>query len=625
MSDNKDSKIEKLAPEVVNQIAAGEVIERPSSILKELLDNAIDAGADHIKIEIDNGGIDRITVADNGTGIPQEQLASAFEAHSTSKLKNMDDLNTIRTMGFRGEALSTIVAISKVTVIAKTASSDAYRARFNGIEIEEIEPAARDQGTTITATDIFYNLPARRKFLKSDKTEYRKILEIMTPYLILYPNIKFEVKKDGVDTFNLPAVSTEQGELNQTRIEEVFRSNKDYEFIELFSHGAGVKISGYITHPRAHAKSTNKMFVFINGRPINDRGVIRAVLEGYGRYIPKGEKVPFLVNIDINNELVDINVHPRKEEVRFVNPYRVYTYIEKAVSDALSNSLKDDFTPVQDFTDSRMESFEVANARLGAERSRRQEDRTYRATSNYDGSLGYAEPSRSGSYSVSPSSLFDDSRQYSPFKQAGDQTQSMDQGLPRTAAPNNVHQIFLKYLLIEFDDELWVIDQHAAAERITFERLLSHLAGETQLEIQNLLVAASLELDDEQRLYLEENLSFFKQIGFDIRIASRDVEIHGVPSLFISSDIESLFEKVFELSDDTRDLQRNYDEAKEDLVATIACHNSIRTNQKLTADEIVSQYNQLAACDNPYSCPHGRPVVWKLTLDQIDKNFDRTY
>jgi DNA mismatch repair protein MutL len=334
---NESTKLNKLSPELVSQIAAGEVIERPSSIVKELVDNSIDAQATKIVIRVVNGGIDLIEVSDNGIGIPQENLTEIFNPHTTSKLSSLEDLNNLLTMGFRGEALSTIVSIANVKLISKYASEQiANEITFTEINKPVIKKAARESGSVISVQNIFYNIPARKKFLKTATTEYRKILDILFPYFLIYPNIHFVLEKDSKQTYDLPAISNAKPtEVVKERVELLLKEQFVTRMLKIFYDGAGIKISGLVAHPSDHMSRGKHQYIFVNRRPIWDNGIARAIYQGYERYMPHGQKVPFIINIEINPELVDVNVHPRKEEVRFLNPFRVYTAVEEAVKQSL--------------------------------------------------------------------------------------------------------------------------------------------------------------------------------------------------------------------------------------------------------------------------------------------------
>lgn len=622
-------QIQKLPQEIINQIAAGEVIERPASVIKELVDNCIDAKATEIRVRLKSGGMRLIEVFDNGSGISKDDLKTAFEPHATSKITNFEDLNSLMTMGFRGEALSTIQSISEVSAISKTSDSpNAYKITYNKVNKGDVTAAAHNQGTTISVENIFYNVPARQKFLKSEETEYRKILEVMTSFFLIHPEIHFTLEKDGKQVFNLPSISgAAPTTIHPARVKEVIKSDFTAEMLNFYYDGDGIRIGGLIAHPKYHAQKTSHIYVFVNSRPVNDHGVVRAVLQGLARFIPHGEKVPFIINVQLNPSQVDVNVHPRKEEVRFINPYRIYTAIEQSVTSALQKEVKAENTMTGNYSSSTSES-EVGYSRLR------------------DNTPGFMSDSVSGDTAFNPREIsfnkrkeFDVNRsiEFSKTMLEFDASETRDSAnttgelfgsgsseeMPPIQA-QNYYQVFNKYIIAEYADQIWLIDQHAAAERVNFERLTKSLKSETK-NSQRLLVASEINLTPQELSYLAENKSFFEDLGFEIEIKDDEVEIKAVPTEVIGSNYDEVFKSLFELEQDSLDLKNNFEKAKEDMIATIACHTSIRKGQKLNPVEMRALHENLMKCDTPYSCPHGRPAIWKLRIEEIDKHFLRTY
>ncbi len=602
-------KLNKLSQEVVNQIAAGEVIERPASVLKELLDNSIDAQAIKIVVKIRNGGMDMIEVSDDGIGIPSENLSEIFDAHTTSKIKSIEDLNTLMSMGFRGEALSSITSVSKVTVQSKYKDEDvAYELSYNDNGKSDVKKCAREEGTLVKVEDLFYNIPARKKYLKSAQTEYRKIYETISKYLLTYPNIHFVVEKDGKKILDMPIVKdAKPGDIVKERAREVFA---DEESLEVFYDGSGITIKGLSAHPSSHKAKSSKQVVFVNHRAITDRGIIRAVYEGYSRFLPFGEKISFVLGIDIKPELVDVNVHPRKEEVRFENAFRVYSAVEEAIRHTLEKALSFNNTHLEESSSSAVSSsFDSIRQNFANAKS-------------ISVPKPYSEIKfNNKASSVRDSLLFSQEVLQNTFSAKIPEHISQDEG-KGISSVRNIFQIFNKYIVVEFEDEhLWVIDQHAAAERINFEKLSNR---ETKSNVQTLLVPQEVKLSKEQILFLKEQKEFFKGMGFAFNIKDSGIEILTTPVEFMF-DIQSMFNEIFELSDDPMILKQNFDKLKQDILATIACHLSVRSGQKLDRSEMLSMYKELSECKNEYSCPHGRPAIWKMSLSDIDKNFERTY
>lgn len=607
-------KLNKLSQEVINQIAAGEVIERPASVVKELVDNSIDAGATKITVKINGGGIDLIEVSDNGIGIPRQNLESIFEPHTTSKISSIEDLNTLLSMGFRGEALSTITSVSKVRLESK------YKGEENANEIQydergqsDVSKVAREEGTVVRVENLFYNIPARKKYLKTALTEYRKIYEKLNRYFLIYPNISFIFEKDGKLITSFKALrDSVAGDLNEERILGVLGMNVKDQMLRVVFDGSGTRIDGYISHPSSHGSRSSNQYLFVNNRPVTDRGLVRAVMEGYSRYLPFGQKVGFVLNIRIDPEFVDVNVHPRKEEVRFENPFRVYSAVEQAVKHSLEKALS-----YRSEKDSNVSS-NLSNSTSGIDFDSLRENfnnnsslsREYEPRNIYTGN----RPSSVQDSLLFSSELLYDSNRRGSFLDAQEE---------HTGNIFNIFQIFNKYILIEFqEDELWIIDQHAAAERINYEKLEKR---ETTLNLQNLLVPAILPFPKNELIFLEENKVFFKELGFIYDSNPDSISLKTIPAEYAESDYSLIFHEIFNLEDNVELLQGNFKKRKGDILATIACHGSIRSGQKLSYIEMRNIYESLLKCDNPYSCPHGRPIVWKLKLSEIDKNFERTY
>ncbi len=577
--------IKKLSQEVVNQIAAGEVIERPSSVVKELLDNAIDAGADKIDVKVKNGGIEYIEVSDNGLGIGKEDLKNVFEAHSTSKIQNLEDLNEILSMGFRGEALSTIVSVAKVSMISKEKESDyAYKVEGKGVDISSPQKTPRNTGTTVIVENLFKEIPARLKYLRAESTEYRKVLETLTPYFLIYPNIHFTFEHNSKTIHNLPKVDD-----LALRIPKVLKSDFTQDMLPLFFDGEGMKISGYVAKPSHSYNRTIHQYIFINKRPIFDKGIARAVSEGFSGYIPEGKRVPFVLNLEIKTSLVDVNVHPKKEEVRFMNPFRIYTAVEESVKQALKNySTETMSSSPQEFRD-------------------RPREINYKKENKYNVSSGLK---------FSEQLLKEQEIRKEP--QPVDSEDLFQKEDPYDSS-QNYYQIFNKFIIVEYEDEIWILDQHAASERIYYERIQKQFK-EKNIDTQSLLIPVEAELSDVEVLFVKENKTVFNSFGFELSINGNVVEIKQVPSMLVNTDYEQFFKDLVS----EFETQKDFEKLQGHIISVIACHASVRAGQKLDILEMKNIVRELKQCENSTSCPHGRPIIWKMSEDEIDKKFKRT-
>lgn len=634
------SKLNKLSQEVINQIAAGEVVERPASIVKELVDNSIDADATKISVKIKEGGIDLIEISDNGYGIPRENISSIFDPHTTSKISSIEDLNTLISMGFRGEALSTITSVSKVRVDSKFEKEDiASSISFNENGKSDITSIAKETGTTVRVENVFYNIPARRKYLKSANTEYRKIYDTLRKFYLIYPNIHFILEKDGKRVDDITAVKgSKAGDILLERVEDVFGKSNGPELIKVFLDGNGMRITGYISHPSVHKSKSTNQHIFLNKRAIVDRGVIRAVMEGYSRYVPSGQKNDFVLSIEINPNLVDINVHPRKEEVRFENPYRVYLAVEEAVKHALEKALSyknvhnvsvDDYQ--NSFKPTHSGKFDFSSIRENLNKNNKEQESSQSAifatksfSSGGSSNYNYKNVYDKGT-SVKDSLIFSKEILSQTVNNSKDSIDNIDTSIfDENTDIVKIFQIFNKYIFVEYSNSVcWIIDQHACAERINFEKLIDSEGG--NIDLQNLLVPVDISFGKNELIFLEQSKDFFSDLGFIFDVEERSIKLRSVPAEFASSDFVKIFTNILGMEDDLSVLQKSLSERKNDILATIACHGSIRSGQKLEKEEMLSLIDQLKQCKNAYSCPHGRPIIWKISLPEFDSHFERTY
>lgn len=594
-------KIKKLDPKVIDQIAAGEVVERPASVLKELLDNAVDSGATKISIKIKKGGLERIEVQDNGCGIEKDDVSLALQSHTTSKIESISDISEIKTMGFRGEALSSISSVSKVTIRSSTGeqSNPASEIVCTYGETGDASTVSMEAGTTVIVENLFENLPARKKFLKSEKTEYRKLLEVFIPIALINSAIHFTFNSNGRDIYNLPAVkNAKNGSLHPRRVSEIL---KDIEFVDLFYDGEGITIGGGVGHPRHHATRTSVQYTFINGRPVWDSGVAKAVSVGASRFIPEDSRVPFVVAVSIPTHQVDVNVHPRKLEVRFANPYRVYSAVENAVKAAYEQNLGAD-SEEEEYSRFRKSGVVSPSEKSTDDRALRLRPRAYEVKKSLEFSKMLLEDSDDTVYSA--------------------------EGEPKltASAVSQVRQFLGRYILASVGEELWIIDQHAAAERIRFEKLIDEF-DKSGVPYQNLLAPMELQLSDSDLEFIKEVKDILESLGYFIDISKSTANLSAVPESLKEADHQKLIQ---ELLGELRDIEDFKEKGKvlagkyrDSVIATMACHSSVRMNRKLDDAEARSIIEQLLKCNNSYSCPHGRPIIWKLAQKDIDDHFER--
>ncbi len=580
--------IQKLPQEVINQIAAGEVVERPSSVVKELVDNAIDAQASRIDIKLKGGGKKNIEVSDNGVGIAREDLKKVFQPHTTGKIRDIEDLNNALTMGFRGEALSTIVSVSEVSIKSKDEKSEtAYEVYGTGIDISEQKKTSRDLGTTVVVKNLFYNIPAREKYLRTDNTEYRKILDILIPYFLIYPNIQFSLFNDEKKKYFLAQIpQSNSGEISPKRIRDVLQKDFTENMLSVFYDGEGMKISGLVSTPEYVYDKTKNQYFFLNNRPVYDGGVIKAVNEAFSGFIPGGKRPPFILHLEIKPSLVDVNVHPRKEEIRFVNPFRVYSAIEEAVRQSLRNFSKENVkvsTPHFEGDSSKMRD----RPKRG-KKEVKYEKKTY---NDVNSGLKFSE------HLLRPNVVQQETSKL--FKEREEDI--------------SCFQLFNKYILVHYEIEVWFVDQHAASERVNYEKI------QKDVEVQDLLVPEEISLSESERAFLEDNLSLLDKFGFKIDLKKKNLKIRAIPSILFGVDLNSFLKE----SLSSEDLKGDLSEIENNLAQLIACHGSIRSGQKLSEFEMKELVKDLKKCKSSFSCPHGRPIIWKMGVKDFDKKFYR--
>lgn len=594
------SNIRLLSPDLINKIAAGEVVERPASIVKELLENALDAKAKNITVKIEQGGISFIEVTDDGVGMDERNAKLAFVQHATSKISSQKDLENIFTLGFRGEALPSIGSIATTTIHTKTSENEPVLATMQDGQIISKAGAGRNTGTTITVKDIFHKIPARKKFLKSENVEYKHILNTFTKIALAYFEVSFRLIHNNKEVYHLlPAKNQED------RIIQIYPNLKGKLILTTFSDKS-LALSGYIGHPSVNRRDKAIQFIFVNSRAVNEPVIASAVKTGFGTNLMHNQNPVYFLNITIDPQKVDVNVHPRKSELRFDNSQEifktVYNSIRKSLETHLRNELKDRF----------------------------RESESAENTSNY------ATPKFSEKQPSFPNQTRENNFNHSLFPSSSDIRK--DQGIEFTKTllntqidskeleetPTKALQIFDTYIVIEKNDNMYVIDQHAAAERITFERIKSRFEKHKTLPSQQLLLPEELALSQEEVVNLLEHKETLTQLGFDFDLKQSKVVLKAVPEITVTKNSQKFFGEILSnLSDDNRETSKEDYGLLSNVIATIACHSSIRAGQRLEDLQIKQLVSDLMECQQPYSCPHGRPIIWVVNKNELEKNFKR--
>ncbi len=609
------SKIQVLDQYTINHIAAGEVVERPSAVVKELVENAIDAKASAITVEIKSGGIDFIRVTDNGSGIDKEDIFNAFLRHSTSKIESADDLSSISSLGFRGEALSSISAVSQVELITKTSNSMiGTRYQIAGDKREEAEDIGCPNGTTILIRNLFFNTPARRKFLKSSTTEAGYINELMNRLAASKPNVSFKF----INNNKVILHTSGNGNLKDI-IYNIYGRDIAFNLIPVNVETEDISIDGYIANPSISRGNRNYENYFLNGRYIKSDIITKAIEEAYKPYT-MNHKYPFTsLYIKMDPKSVDVNVHPTKLEVRFEEGNEIYDLIYNSIKNALTTKehirrikLAEEKSRVKETKSVNKEApepFEVNRIR-----------NTYlRETPKNQELSESAKETEIGKLRE----IVQDSSNI--IKKQKNKNQEIEQYsfLSKEAIKEHriIGQVFLTYWLVEYEEKLYIIDQHAAHEKVLYEKTIKDLKEKNILK-QNLNPPIILTLSMREKEVVEKFKDEFSALGFEIEyFGGNEYAIREIPS-----DLDGLAQKdiFIELIDNLTD--ETYKQSSEviiDKVASIACKAAVKGNQKLSTKEVHVLINSLLELENPYHCPHGRPTMILLSKYELEKRFKR--
>ena len=573
-------RIKLLSDDLKNKIAAGEVVERPASVVKELIENSLDSGATEIDVIVKGGGNVSVQVIDNGVGLEKDDLLIAFARHSTSKIESVEDLSTIDTLGFRGEALSSIASVAKVKALSSINGEDSgYEISVLGGEISQPEPVALSQGTAISVSDLFFSIPARRKFLKSAQVELRHIIRTVRRFGLCQPNVRFTLTADDKEVMTLAPMTLID------RIAAVHDPSYQENLLEV-NHQAGLfAITGYVGNLNLVRKRRGEQNLFLNGRYIVNKLLNSAIYSAYQSLVSRGEFPFFVITLEVPLDTVDVNVNPMKIEVRFRDEWRVYHALKTAVTEALNDIL----STVPDFL-KPSESFPSSG-----------------------GQAGFSFPQSTPSAILSRQSV----ERAKSYVQTMGETQTEEEGVNL----ENIWQVHTKYIVSEIKSGLVVIDQHVAHERVLFEQAMDAMEG-NPLPSQSLLFPEVVELPIEDFSTLLELLPYLEKIGFRMKeFGKNTVMIEGVPSeLGWGNEREVLTEII----DTYRNQQKAQPSFMEAVAASFACKAAVKAGDVLTQEEMQSLVDRLFATQHPYYCPHGRPIMVNLSLDELDRRFERT-
>lgn len=668
--------IEILDQQTIDKIAAGEVIERPASVVKELVENAIDAKATAITVEIKDGGTSFIRITDNGCGISKEQVALAFLRHSTSKIRNVEDLLTVSSLGFRGEALSSIAAVSQVEVITKTAQGiSGVRYVIEGSNEKTLEEIGAPDGTTFLVRNLFYNTPARRKFLKTPQTEVGYIGDLMERLALSHPEISFKFINN-----NQVKLHTSGNSNLKEIIYHIYGRDIAANLLEIQGENEMFSVHGFIGKPLISRGNRNFENYFINGRYVKSSLIAKSIEEGYKSFVMQ-HKYPFTVlHLSINGQLLDVNVHPTKMELRFSNGEVVYHFLEKLIRDTINQSelvyqvslekeqetrvkkeqeqkerLKEKQHAPEPFETKRLEAIKASIRKdTPYERKYPQKSETTAKSCGNQQPQMVAEPS---SYIGKRELPQQDTRttqeqlkQEQPKQEAhvtqkrtqqeSYQQKSQQQEFQADVVQNPVQQdmrklldietrkehriigqLFETYWLIEFDNQLYIIDQHAAHEKVLYERTMKSLE-QKEFTSQSIYPPVLLTLNMQEEALLKKYMDYFKKLGFEIEpFGGKEYSVTAVPANLFGLDGKQLMVEILD------SLASFHGNEKPDMItekiASMSCKAAVKGNQKLSQAEVEKLIDELLTLENPYHCPHGRPTIISMSKYELEKKFKR--
>ena len=650
-------KINVLPPAVYNKIAAGEVVDRPYSVVKELVENAIDAGATEIRVEIEGGGKRLIRVTDNGSGMGKDDLPLAYSSHATSKLYSADDLFSIRTLGFRGEAIASVAAVSRMEIVSRTQEGDAYSLACEGGALGEVRPAAGAKGTVVTVEDLFYNVPARLKFLKSDAQEEADIGGVMARFLLSRPQISFEYIAGGKVKYR------SFGDGLQAALAAVYGAETIGNCIEIDAEKHGIRLRGFLGSRNFYKANRTYQSLFVNGRYVVNQTVGAAVTNAYASYLMKRQYPFYVLFLDIPPEAVDVNVHPNKADVRFADNQVVYGCVysvvsavldgnsraleylvdapaASAVSSASAASPVESATPaapaasaapvqkpMQDsffappapkseekgmsYAEAKKElAFDVA---IPKEDVRFLEDAPVRMEVRQPSAAPAAE--RQTPYSAPAEDVFAENKRLLSERSAKLRQERVD-----PAALEYKGELFRTYLIYEAGDTAYFVDQHAAHERILFNRLQAAMDARA-VRSQPMLVPFVLSLNGQEFAFLEKNFGVLHELGFEVEeFGDASVRVTAVPADLKDVDLAAFFGEVLSSMESLRAIRLA--DILKDKLATAACKAAVKGGETLTLDEVRALLQEMDG-DTGMKCPHGRPAVVRMKKSEFEKLFKR--
>jgi DNA mismatch repair protein MutL len=602
-------KIQLLSPRLANQIAAGEVVERPASVVKELIENCLDAGATRIDIDLELGGTRQIKLRDNGSGILKEDMPLALSRHATSKIKNLEDLEGVHSLGFRGEALASIASVARVTLTSST-GGEGWKATVDGREMDvDVTAAAHPQGTTIEVRDLFFNTPARRKFLRTEKTEFNHVAETVKRQALSRFDAAYQLRHDGKVIYSLKQADTLAEK--QRRVATVCGSAFMDQALSIEAEAMGLRLSGWVALPTFSRSQADLQYFFVNGRVVKDKLVTHAIRQAYRDVLFHGRHPAYVLYLELDPKVVDVNVHPTKYEVRFRDGRSVHDFLFRALHKALADVRPDEQLPAN----------ELAQQPMGSEHAPLQQNM----------GLGYQSSPVTGV-----------NEKIAAYQQLQQPAGSMSAGSAFAAQPSAIPtmeemsagnaeipplgfaiaQLKGIYILAENANGLVVVDMHAAHERIIYERM-KQSRDQQGIQAQPLLVPQTIAVSDREANCAQEHNEVFSGLGFTVeRMSEESLVVRQVPVMLANANVEQLVRDVLSdilmLQSSDRILA-----SMDEILSTMACHGSVRANRQLTIPEMNGLLRDMEITERSGQCNHGRPTWTQMSLSELDKLFLR--
>lgn len=597
--------IHVLPETLANQIAAGEVVERPASVVKELVENALDAGATRVDIELQEGGVRLIRIRDNGMGMSRADLPLAVQRHATSKIASLDDLEAVQTLGFRGEALPSIASVSRFIVTsAQSDDGHGFQLQVEGGRVGEVVPAPHARGTSIEVHDLFYNTPARRKFLRAERTELGHIEEWLRTLALSRPDVELRIAHNG-KSIRRYKQELDANETRNARIIDSLGADFFAQRLEIDEEMAGIHVSGWIAKPVYNRASTDQQYLYVNGRCVRDKTIAHAIRQAYSDVLFHGRHPAYVLFVDLDPTRVDVNVHPAKHEVRFRDSRALHEVIYRVLSRALAETRAGDSYAHPSALSTGAASFTATGA-----------GQTFNYAQSQTMGLGLRLDDMRAAYQ----GLYGGSGAAQAAAQPALPETAPDSDLPPLGfALAQLHGVFI---LAQNAQGLVVVDMHAAHERIQYERLKTAHDSEG-ITRQPLLVPVSMSVGEREADLVEAENEALLDLGFElVRASPSAIQIRAVPNVLAQGDVESLVRDVLS---DLREHSntRKVEKARDELLATMACHGAVRANRRLSLDEMNGLLRQMEATERSGQCNHGRPTWTQFGLSDIDKWFLR--